>query len=121
MLRVSHNFPQGRDRAEEPIRNAGAWGSRAGRHRFPEIILGRNEWFAIKFGVFGLAKPKLPITEEQGDWIDRSSYVLAVWLGRIDSLKPNLCCPRRSTSLIVTTEAKQRCSKCFIGLLLECT
>ena len=72
MLRVSHNFPQGRERAEEPQRNTGALGGRAGRHRTPQIILGRNEWSGIKFGVFGLAKPKLAITEEQRDWINRS-------------------------------------------------
>jgi hypothetical protein len=54
------------------MRNAGAWGSRAGRHRIPQIILGRNEWSSIKFGVFGLSKPKLPTAEEQRDWIDRS-------------------------------------------------
>jgi hypothetical protein len=81
MLRVSHNFPQGRDRVEEPRRNAGAWGSRAGRHRISQIILGRNEWSGIKFGVFGLAKPKLPITEEQRDWIDRSFVRLGGLVG----------------------------------------
>ena len=63
------------------MRNAGAWGSRAGRHRIPQIILGRNEWSGIKFGVFGLAKPKLPITEEQRDWIDRSFVRLGSLVG----------------------------------------
>jgi hypothetical protein len=65
------------------MRNAGAWDSPAGRHRIPQVILGRNEWSGIKFGVFGHAKPKLAITRSNAIGLTGPSYVLAVWLGRI--------------------------------------
>ena len=52
-----------------------------GFYRIPQIILGRSEWSGIKFGVFGLTKPKLPITEDQRDWIDRSFVRLGGLVG----------------------------------------
>ena len=95
MLRVSHSFPQGRHRPEEAMRNSGlmvfmaAASTAHTRHGAADtqssvilqIILGRNEWSVIKFGVFGLTKPKLPITEEQRDWIDRSFVRLGGLVG----------------------------------------
>ena len=70
-----------------PAHGAAGWAGVA----FHKIILGRNEWSGIKFAVFGLA-PKLPITEEQRDWIDRS-FVLGSLVGAHRLLQAELMLP----------------------------
>ena len=100
-----------------------AWGSRhpIKPSAIPQIVLGRNEWSVIKFGLIGLTKSKLPITEEQRDWIDRSFLRLGGLVGahRLFEAAPMLPTPEHFPDRYDRSE--QRSSECFIGLQLECT